>query len=266
MRSLLLLAVLVAGAVPLQGADPLADARRLYNQGQYDDAERAAAGRAAHSRQRGGRAGRPRPDSTGTPSAVFRAGRALRRDRRAHRGRCAPARRARANRADGRPRRSAVSRGSIRPRGGAVRVGARRVGDARPGGARPRAGLVGDGPRSAGAEPAVRRAAGALCAPRRPHGRGNREGRRIAARRILAGGGRAGRRGLRPRAERGDRRLGARPARRRPRGGASRGSRSPCRRGHSSRPGRAVVASKITPRRSPAWSPNGRRSRRAGRR
>ena len=42
MRSLLLLAVLVAGAVPLQGADPLADARRLYNQGQYDDAERAA--------------------------------------------------------------------------------------------------------------------------------------------------------------------------------------------------------------------------------
>jgi hypothetical protein len=42
MRSLFLVVALVAVAAPLHAADPLADARRLYNQGQYDAAERAA--------------------------------------------------------------------------------------------------------------------------------------------------------------------------------------------------------------------------------
>jgi len=42
MRSLFVLAALLAIAVPLRAADPLADARRLYNLGQYDAAEAAA--------------------------------------------------------------------------------------------------------------------------------------------------------------------------------------------------------------------------------
>ena len=183
MRSLLLLAVLVAGAAPLRAADALADARRLYNQGQYDDAERAARealripASAEGARVVLGRIQLERYRRSSAPAELSDAIAAL------TRGRCAPARCARANRADDRPRRSAVSRGSIRRGRGALRVGARRLGGARPGGARPRAGLVGDGPRPAGAEPAVRRAAGALRADRRPHGRGNRERRRIAARR-----------------------------------------------------------------------------------
>lgn len=42
MRSWFLVMALVGAAAPLHAADPLADARRLYNQGQYDAAERAA--------------------------------------------------------------------------------------------------------------------------------------------------------------------------------------------------------------------------------
>jgi len=42
MRSVPVLAFLILLAAPLYAADPLADARRLYNLGQYDAAERAA--------------------------------------------------------------------------------------------------------------------------------------------------------------------------------------------------------------------------------
>jgi hypothetical protein len=42
MRSLLVLSALIVVVAPLRAADPLGDARRLYNQGQYDAAEKAA--------------------------------------------------------------------------------------------------------------------------------------------------------------------------------------------------------------------------------
>jgi len=42
MRPLLLLLAAMLGAPPARSADALAEARRLYNQGQYDAAERAA--------------------------------------------------------------------------------------------------------------------------------------------------------------------------------------------------------------------------------
>jgi tetratricopeptide (TPR) repeat protein len=48
MRPLLLAAVLLASAAPLAATDLLAEARRLYNLGQYDDAERVARDAAAN--------------------------------------------------------------------------------------------------------------------------------------------------------------------------------------------------------------------------
>ncbi len=48
MRALLLVVALLAGTAQLAAADLLAEARRLYNLGQYDDAERAARDAAAN--------------------------------------------------------------------------------------------------------------------------------------------------------------------------------------------------------------------------
>ena len=162
MRSVLVPAFLILLAAPLHAADPLADARRLYNQGQYDAAERAARdafripasaegarvvlGRIQLERYRHSSASTDLAEAIAMLTAVD------------------------TRRLDARERIELLIGLAealyLEDRFGAAAAlfesALDRLDDARPGGARPRARLVGHGGRSAGADAPGRRAPGPL--------------------------------------------------------------------------------------------------------
>ena len=250
----------------LHAADALSDARRLYNLGQYEAAERAAreaarvpasadAARVVLGRIQLERYRRT-PDRRGSRQVASRRSRAS-----------MPAGSSRANgsssrsvsarryisRIDSAPPPRCSSRSSMRrSRSGRLRTSAcstggqrRSIGSAQ---LRPPA------ERRRDVRADLERMASEIVAGRRDRRRGLLAGR-LGARRWRS----------RARAERSDRRMGPRGARARPRRGAARRPRSAgrARRSCPSAPPASPCA--IVRRRSPGWSANGRRSRRAGR-
>ena len=142
---------LVAGPAPSEAAGRTADARKLYNQGLYELAIKAASearvGRRCGRRgqpDRRARASRTVPPDTRRAQPHRGAGRAARRRR-------DPPGPGRKRRVHAGPRPVAVSGGQVPRRRRVVRLGLGQRRPSGPGGARSRARLVGDGHRPAGA-------------------------------------------------------------------------------------------------------------------